>query len=150
MSSLIILGIDPGIKNTGYGVIKVAENKLKESTIKIENLEGSQGDFRNKLEKEKEEVKENLQQKENEIENLKKELQKLTSDKYVEIESLKEEVTTKEDNIKALNQKITSLEETIAEAKGAPQLIESIKDIMISKGFLSDREFDSLLENKEI
>ena len=26
MSSLIILGVDPGIKNTGYGVVKIAEN----------------------------------------------------------------------------------------------------------------------------
>ena len=26
MSSLTILGIDPGIKNTGYGVVKVADN----------------------------------------------------------------------------------------------------------------------------
>ena len=26
MPSLTILGIDPGIKNTGYGVVKVTEN----------------------------------------------------------------------------------------------------------------------------
>jgi len=26
MSSLTILGVDPGIKNTGYGIVKVAEN----------------------------------------------------------------------------------------------------------------------------
>jgi len=62
----------------------------------------------------------------------------------------KEEIKAKEDKITTLNQKITALEESITEAKGAPQLIESIKDIMITKGFLSDREFDALLENKEV
>ena len=102
------------------------------------------------LEKEKNDIKAEFQQRENEIESLKSDLQKSISDKYVETESLKEEQETKERQIKELNQKITSLEESIGEAKGAPQLIEAIKNIMISKGFLSDREFDNLLENKDI
>ena len=99
---------------------------------------------------EKDDIKAELQQRENEIESLKKDLQKSISDKYVETESLKEERDTKEKQIKELNQKITSLEETIGGAKGAPQLIEAIKNIMVTKGFLSDREFDNLLENKDI
>ena len=80
-------------------------------------------------------------------ESLKKDLQKSLSDKYVETESLKEERDAKEKEINELKEKITSLEETIAEAKGAPQLIEAIKNIMITKGFLSDKEFDDLLEH---
>ncbi len=119
------------------------ENKLKESSAKIDNAIAN-------LKKENEDLRENVQQKENEIEGLKSELQKSISDTYVETESLKEEKENKEKEIIALNQKIVSLEEAIAEAKGAPQLIEGIKDIMITKGFLSDREFDGLLENKEI
>jgi len=126
------------------------ENKLKESSAKIDNAEKDKNDAIANLKKEIEDLKENTQQKENEIEGLKNELQKSISDKYIETESLKEEKETKEKEIIALNQKIVSLEETISEAKGAPHLIESVKDIMITKGFLSDREFDDLLEHKEI
>ena len=119
--------------------ITEVEAKLKESSTIIEMLK-----------REIEEGKENLQQKINEIEGFKSDLQKASSDKYVETETLREEKEAGDKEIIALKQKIMSLEDTIGEAKGAPQLIESIKDIMITKGFLSDREFDALLENKEI
>jgi hypothetical protein len=45
-----------------------------------------------------------------------------------------------------LKLKIKSLDDFIEEAKGAPQVIEEIRDIMIHKGFLSDKELDDLLE----
>ncbi len=118
------------------------ESKLNESSSKISEVE-------NEL-KEKEDIKADLQQKINEIESLKSDLQKAVSDKYVEVETIKEERDAKLKEVKELNEKVTLLEQTIGEAKGAPQLIENIKDIMIHKGFLSDREFDDLLEKKEI
>ena len=114
------------------------ENKLKESSLKAETLE-----------REKTGVKDELQQRENEIADLKKELQTTISDKYVEIESLKDERDSQAKEINALNQKIESLEETISEAKGAPQLVEEIKGIMAHKGFLPDKEFDDLIEKVE-
>ena len=88
--------------------------------------------------------------KNNEIESLKKELQTTISDKYVEIESLKDEKEAKEKEINELKQKCGKLEEAIGEAKSAPKLMEAIKDIMIHKGFLSDREFEDLLSKLEI
>ena len=46
--------------------------------------------------------------------------------------------------------KIKALEETISEAKGAPQLMDEIKDILMHKGFLSDKEFEDLLERTNL
>ena len=104
--------------------------------------------------KEVEELKLNLkneiQQRDVEIEELKKELETTATDKYQEIESLKDERDSQLKEIEALNLKIESLEETIAGAKGAPQLLEEIKNIMGHKGFLSDKEFDDLLEQLNI
>jgi chromosome segregation ATPase len=131
-------------------MISELENKLKESSAKIETMEREKNNATVDLKKEIERINENIQQKENEIVGLKSELQKSVSEKYIELESLKEEKEAKEKEIKELKQKLVSLEETIGEAKGAPQLIESIKDIMLTKGFLSDREFDAILEKKEI
>ena len=65
------------------------ENKLKESSAKIDNAIAN-------LKKENEDLRENVQQKENEIEGLKSELQKSISDTYVETESLKEEKENKD------------------------------------------------------
>ena len=126
------------------------ENKLKEVSLKAETLESEKGNVKSNLEKEKNDLKEDLQQKENQIEDLKKEIQTTNSDKYIEIESLKNENDTQATEITTLTQKIKSLEDTISEAKGAPQLMEEVKDIMAHKGFLSDREFDDLLRKLEI
>lgn len=90
-----------------------------------------------------------MQQKENEIEDCKKELQSTNSDKYVEIETLKDDRDAKAKEVDALKLKIEALEGTISEAKGAPELMEEIKGIMAHKGFLSDKEFDDLIEKLE-
>lgn len=124
--------------------------KLKEVSLRAETLEEEKVNVKTNLEKEKVDLKEDLQQKENEIEDLKKELQTTNSDKYVEIESLKNENGAQATEIATLTQKLESLEDTISEAKGAPQLMEEVKDIMAHKGFLSDREFDDLLRKLEI
>ena len=52
----------------------------------------------------------------------------------------------KANEIEALKLKIKSLEDFIEEAKGAPQVIEEIRDVMVHKGFLSDKELDEILE----
>ena len=131
------------------------ENKLKEASLKAETLEKEKDnvqtniakekeDVQTNLEKEKNDFKENLQQKENEIADLKKQLQTINSNNYVEIESLKNEKDSQATEITTLKQKIESLEDAFSEAKGAPQLMEEVKNIMSHKGFLSDREFDDL------
>ena len=125
------------------------ENKVSEATKKVENFEKDTNEVTSKMVKEKEVLKNDLTQKENEIESLKKELKTTLSNKNAEIENLKEDRESRANEINDLSMKVKSLEEsleeTLAEAKGGPQLIEKIKDIMIRKGFLSDREFDELL-----
>ncbi|GAF83505.1 unnamed protein product, partial [marine sediment metagenome] len=44
------------------------------------------------------------------------------------------------------NDKINELESLTSSGKESPGLVDSIKEIMTRKGFLSDREFDQLLE----
>ena len=101
------------------------------------------------------------------IEGVKKDLQQTISDKYVEIESLKDELTeqlnskeaeiirakndieAKNKEIEAIGLKVRSLEEYIEEAKGAPQVIEKIRELMSVKGFLSDKELEDLLAGKQ-
>ncbi len=130
------------------------ETKIQASTQKDEMIEKEKSDLRTKLEKEKEDLKNELNQKERENESLKKELKETVSDKDAEIENLKKERGGKTDELSELKQKIKSLEETlegtISEAKGAPQLLEEINNILIHKGFLSDREFEDILQKLDV
>ena len=121
----------------------------EEASLKAETIEKEKTSVLENYELEKTNIKDEMQQKENEIEDLKKELQTTNSDKYVEIESLKDERDAKANEVNALKQKLEALEETLSEAKGAPQLMEEIKGIMAHKGFLSDKEFDDLIEKIE-
>ena len=129
--------------------ISELEEKLSVANSKIIELEKSSERIE-ALENEKNDLKAELEQKNNEIESLKKDLQKSISDKYVEVESLKDEKESKVKEAEALNDKIKALEETISEAKGAPQLMDDIKDILMQKGFLSDKEFEDLLERTSL
>ncbi|MFW9872895.1 MAG: hypothetical protein ACFFG0_07320 [Candidatus Thorarchaeota archaeon] len=125
------------------------EDKLKESSLKAERSEKEKDNILENYELEKSGIKDELQQRKNEIEDLKKELQTTISEKYIEIETLKDERDTQVKEINALKQKIENIEETMHKAKGVPQLIEEIKEIMTHKGFLSDKEFDDLIEKLE-
>ena len=80
------------------------------------------------------------------IESLKNDLNEIIQEKEDEIAKGKNETDLKHREVEALNLKIKSLEDYIEEAKGAPQVLEEIKDVMIHKGFLSDKELDDILE----
>jgi chromosome segregation ATPase len=112
-------------------------------------------------------LKEDYEQKERELEGVKKDLQQTISDKYVEIESLKDELTdqlnskeaeiirakndieAKNKEIEAIGLKVKSLEDYIEEAKGAPQVIERIREVMAVKGFLSDKELEDIFTGSQ-
>lgn len=112
-------------------------------------------------------LKEDYEQKERELEGVKKDLQQTISDKYVEIESLrneiaeqlnskeaeviqaKNEIEAKNKEIEAIGLKVKSLEDYIEEAKGAPQVVERIREVMAHKGFLSDKELEDILSNNQ-
>jgi chromosome segregation ATPase len=156
---------------------ELSSTKEENNTMRteLENLKKEHSDLQNEfsitkdkleeLEPQVEILKEDHEQKERELEGVKKDLQQTISDKYIEIESLKDELTAqlirKEDEvIQAMNEieaknkeieviglKVKSLEDYIEEAKGAPQVIEKIREILSIKGFLSDKELEDLLEN---
>jgi len=67
--------------------------------------------------------------------------------KESEITTAKNEVEAKNKEIEALKLKLTSLEDFIEESKGAPQVIEKIRETMAHKGFLSDKELEDILSN---
>ena len=67
-------------------------------------------------------------------------------DREKENESSQRNVEAKITRINELNDKINELEGLVSSGKESPGLIDQIKEIMTRKGFLSDREFDQLLE----
>ena len=111
-----------------------------------------------------ENVKEDMDQRERELEGVKKELQQAISDKYVEIETLKDEkkkldsdkegeiaelknqLESKTKEVDEIQLKLKSMEDFIKESKNYPQVIEEVKDLMVHKGFVSDKELDEILE----
>jgi chromosome segregation ATPase len=156
---------------------ELSSTKEENSTMRteLESLKKEHSDLQNefsitkdKLEELEPQVgilKEDFEQKERELEGVKKDLQQTISDKYIEIESLRDELTkqlnikeagitqakneveAKNKEIEAIGLKVKSLEDYIEEAKGAPQVIEKIREILSIKGFLSDKELEDLLEN---
>ena len=139
-------------------VVSLKSNKsdLEKRLSELESLK--------ELESKMKDLQEDMEQRERELEGVKKDLQQTISDKYVEIESLKNDLNkviqdkeeeivkskneslSKEKEVEALHLKIKSLEDYIAEAKGAPQVIEEIKELMAHNGFLSDKELEESVE----
>ena len=62
---------------------------------------------------------------------------------------MKNDIAAKNKEIEAMGLKIKSLEGYIEEAKGAPQVIEKIREVMSVKGFLSDKELEEIFSGKQ-
>jgi len=129
------------------------ESKIAELEPKISEKDKIKADLESKIsEKEKEieslkaELEPKIAEKEKEIESLKAELEPKISVKDTEIASLKNDLEVKVNQINELNDKISSFDAQISDAEGAPNVIEQIKELMKTKGFLSDREFEDLLK----
>ena len=80
---------------------------------------------------------------------MKNELTDQINSKENQIIAAKNELEAKNKEIEAIELKIQSLEDYIEESKGAPQVIEGIKELMSHKGFLSDKELDDILDKHE-
>jgi len=137
--------------------------RLKKEHSDLKNDYNNAKDKLEELEPQVGSLKEEYEQRERELEGVKKDLQQTISDKYIEIESLKNELTeqlnskeaeiiqgkndieAKNKEIEAIELKVTSLEDYIEEAKGAPQVVEKIREVMSIKGFLSDKELEDIL-----
>ena len=66
-----------------------------------------------------------------------------------EIAELKEQLTINHNDSNELVKKIESLERQINEVESAPEILEKIREKMVHKGFLSDKELEQILEEFE-
>jgi chromosome segregation ATPase len=90
-------------------------------------------------------IMEELSQKDKSIENVKEELEQKIIQKENNINELKTSLEENEKLIEELKGKITSLEMELQRAEKAPKILKKISKTMQFKGFLSDREFNEIL-----
>ena len=60
--------------------------------------------------------------------------------------SLNDKLKINEEESKSLTDKVKSLETKLTEVKSSSQILEKIRDMMVHKGFLSDKELDNILK----
>ncbi len=80
---------------------------------------------------------------------MKNELIDQINSKENQIIEAKNELEAKNKEVEAIKLKVKSLEDYIEESKGAPQVIEGIKELMAHKGFLSDKELEDILDKHQ-
>ena len=66
-----------------------------------------------------------------------------------EIDKLNENIKMNQMETEELIKKINSLESKLNEAESSPKILESIRDLMVHKGFISDRELDNIFKEFE-
>ncbi|MFW9946828.1 MAG: hypothetical protein ACFFDX_08370 [Candidatus Odinarchaeota archaeon] len=104
--------------------IKQLQQECKFSTEKTNEMEQSIR-FKNKM-----------------IETQKEELQK----KNGEIDRLRDQIALNQNENKMFIEKIKSFERQLSEVESAPEILKKIREAMMHKGFLSDKEFEKIIE----
>lgn len=66
-----------------------------------------------------------------------------------EIEKLNENIKTNQNETEELISKINSLESKLTEVRASPKILERIRDTMVHKGFITDREMDNIFKEFE-
>jgi len=119
--------------------------ELKEEMLRAnENIERLESELRFSTEKAAE-MGQKVKFKDKEIENYKTDLEKRKKEIYILNGKNKEDREETEELIK----KIKSLETQLSEVKASPIILERIRDVMIHKGFLADRELDLIFKEFE-
>jgi len=119
--------------------------ELKEEMLRAnENIERLESELRFSTEKAAE-MEQKVKFKDKEIENYKTDLEKRKKEIYILNGKNKEDREETEELIK----KIKSLETQLSEVKASPIILERIRDVMIHKGFLADRELDLIFKEFE-
>lgn len=62
-----------------------------------------------------------------------------------EIDRLKDQIAINQNENDKFIEKIKSLERQLAEVESAPEILEKIRESMMHKGFLSDKEFEKIM-----
>jgi len=114
---------------------------LKEANNTITNLERELKFISEK----NNEMEQSMKFKDKQIENSKEEM----LEKKKEIENLNENIKIKQKETEELIKKINSLESRLTEVKATPKILDRIRDTMVHKGFISDRELDNIFKEFE-
>lgn len=85
-----------------------------------------------------------LNRKEKEVSHVKDGLEISIDDKNKMINKLRNQLTQKTTDLLVLSEKISHLEENDKSANISTRLVERIYDLLMHKGFLSDKEFDQI------
>jgi len=90
-------------------------------------------------------MEQNIKFKDRAIENHKEDLAKVKK----EIDNLNGTIKAKQIESEELINKINSLENKLTEVRSSPKILDRIRDTMVHKGFLSDRELDKIFKEFE-
>lgn len=156
--------------------IKELEMRVKDSNNKTGELEIECENYRTQIvskEKESESLKKELEsmrnefemeisEKEKKFESMKTEFDARNSEKENELESMKRELTEisdikdeyekkikeNEGKISELQERNQTLETQMLQAINMPKLLKQVRDILVSKGFISEMEFEDIMKQK--
>ncbi|MBN1215038.1 MAG: hypothetical protein JXA99_06285 [Candidatus Lokiarchaeota archaeon] len=98
--------------------------------------------------KEMRRIKEELMVKDEQIRITKQDLNRAIISKDHIIQKLEKDLEAKIDKVNDLTNTIDALYTQISEVQCAPNVIKNIIDIMQNKGFVSDKEFEKILEKE--
>jgi hypothetical protein len=90
-------------------------------------------------------MEQSIKFKDKEIENKKEDLVLAKKD----IDNLNEKNKTNQIETEELIKKKNSLESKLKEVELSPQILDSIRDLMVHKGFISDRELENIFKEFE-
>jgi chromosome segregation ATPase len=90
-------------------------------------------------------MEQNIKFKDKELENKKEDLVHTKK----EIDNLNEKIKMNQMETEELIKKINSLESKVKEVESSPKILDSIRDLMVHKGFITDREIDNIFKEFE-
>jgi len=111
---------------------------------KNDNIERLESELRFSTEKATD-MEQKLKFKDKEIENNKTDMEKRKN----EIDILNGKVKANREETEELIEKIKTLETQLSEVKASPIILERIREVMMHKGFLTDKELDLIFKEFE-
>ncbi len=90
-------------------------------------------------------MEQSIKFKDRTIENHKEDMVKVKR----ELDNLNGNIKAKQIESEELINKINSLESKLTEVKASPKILDRIRDTMVHKGFLSDRELNKIFKEFE-
>ncbi|MHA1782365.1 MAG: hypothetical protein ACTSUL_02950, partial [Promethearchaeota archaeon] len=91
-----------------------------------------------------------ISSKETELEKVKSEMNDKISDINKQLDEKQQELDTKRKEVEDLKEELKQKTALVNKAEIYKQVIQEIKDVMLHKGFLSDKELDDILEKNEL